>query len=315
MEHALRGGRRRTGAGRAYADRLFIVAAVAQIEEARHLCVCFVLPPAQEPAQPRRGQSKSHSLERSLARPPSQPVRPASARPPAVGLVVVPGERAARRRLAPQVAARHRPSQLPTPPRQALMKPKEESARGHGRHGPSCLRVRGTEGTSQCGESIGSSPWDALGARVRGRCAAPGPVCGRPGCALCWCYACLRYANLRPPCSCCCACLCCAPSCWACACAAVVSIVRTSLVNVIDIDIAGFVVDMCVLVVLEPMPAARANAVRANAVGLRAGRVVRLQQAQTFVNCNAPVVLSFEFWTCKLLIIVGPIVTPITTLQ
>ena len=89
---------------------------VAQIEEARHLCVCFVLPPAQEPAQPRRGQSKSHSLERSLARPPSQPVRPASARPPAVGLVVVPGERAARRRLAPQVAARHRPSQLPTPP-------------------------------------------------------------------------------------------------------------------------------------------------------------------------------------------------------
>ena len=37
-----------------------------------------------------------------------------------------------------------------------------------------------------------------------------------------------------------------------------------------------FVVDMCVLVVLEPMPAARANAVRANAVRLRAGRVVRL---------------------------------------
>jgi len=93
------------------------------------------------------------------------------------------------------------------------------------------------------------------------------------GCALAVC------ARARFVCACCvcpcCACLCCAPSCWACACAAVVSIVRTSsLVNVIDIT--GFVVDMCVLVVLEPMPAARANAVRANAVRLRAGCVVRL---------------------------------------
>jgi len=37
-----------------------------------------------------------------------------------------------------------------------------------------------------------------------------------------------------------------------------------------------FVVDMCVLVVLEPMSTARANAVRANAVRRRPGRVVRL---------------------------------------
>jgi len=103
---------------------------------------------------------------------------------------------------------------------------------------------------------------DAVGVGVRGGSAEPGPVCGRPGCALCWRYAYLLYANLRPPCSCCvclqpaactlavcararvacacyvypgCACLYCAPSCWACACSAVVPIVRTLLVNVVDI--------------------------------------------------------------------------------
>ena len=126
----------------------------------------------------------------------------------------------------------------------------------------------------------------AAGARRVGRC-ADGQAALCAGAMLALCELAPAVLVLRVPAACalavcararfacaccvcpCCACLCCAPSCWACACAAVISIVRTSLVNVIDIT--GFVVDMCVLVVLEPMPAARANAVR-----LRAGRVVRL---------------------------------------
>jgi len=158
----------------------------------------------------------------------------------------------------------------------------EEARLGHGAAARAEARVRGPlrgsywpAGGQRCwrgGRARAARPrrlrhkWkqmpDSVGARVRGGCAEPGPVCGRPGCALCWRYAYLLYANLRPPCSCCvclqpaacalavcartrvacaccvypcCACLCCAPSCWACACAAVVSIVCTLLVNVVDI--------------------------------------------------------------------------------
>ena len=66
-----------------------------------------------------------------------------------------------------------------------------------GRDMPAAVARLGPSRRSLRAPALGSSSWDALVARVRVGCAASGPVCRRPDCALCWRYACLRYANLH----------------------------------------------------------------------------------------------------------------------
>jgi hypothetical protein len=117
-----------------------------------------------------------------------------------------------------------------------------------------CVRALAMRGALHCsGLTRGGAP-NLRGSNVGIVCGRQGP---RPGCALCWRYACSRCARLRPLmlvlhvsaacalavrtrcCACpCCAFPCCAPSCWACCVLVQRSsrrIVRISLVNVVDI--------------------------------------------------------------------------------